>query len=455
MAVATLFRCLACGRDAPKWTGRCGACGEWNTLAEPTPAARPLVAGVAAVPIRELGGQPHSHLPTGVSELDRVLGGGVTADSVTLLGGAPGIGKSTLLLQASAGLAAQGSRVLYVSGEESCQQVQARAVRLGAAVDRLWLAAVSTLADVVAHVEATEPDVLVVDSVQVIHATDAAGSPGSPAQVRECAQRLVRLAKDRHLAVVLVGHVTKDGGLAGPRVLEHLVDTVLAFEGDRHHALRLLRAVKHRYGSTAVLGLFAMTERGLDPVADPSRLFLADRLRGVAGSVVVPVVEGGRPLLVEVQALVESTKLPAPRRTATGLDGARMTLLLAVLARHGRINLADQDAYATAVGGVRVTEPGADLALALALASARLDRALPPDLVVCGEVGLTGEVRQVVDSVRRLDEAARLGFRHALVPRSSPEPPPGLELIRVRTLAEALRACRLGSTEPGSGDHGR
>ncbi len=454
MPTATVHRCTDCLATAPQWAGRCPACGAWNSLEEidRAAAAAPGRGGgaraPAATPIGDVGADEHPFLATGVGELDRVLGGGLTADSVTLVGGAPGVGKSTLLLQLSAGLAVQGCRVLYASAEETTAQVRARAARLGAVVGGLWLASATTLDDVMAQLDDVRPDVLVLDSVQTVHVADATGVPGSPGQVRECAQRLVRVAKERGIATLLVGHVTKDGGLAGPRVLEHLVDTVLSFEGDRHHALRLLRATKHRFGPTAQLGLFEMTGEGLVGVADPSRLFLADRRPGVAGSAVVPVVEGARPLLIEVQALLIDSGLPTPRRVTQGLDASRLTLMLAVLDRRCGLALSGRDAYATAAGGVRVSEPGADLGLALALASGGADQPLPADMVACGEVGLGGEVRQVAELSRRLHEAGRLGFRHAVVPRSAPDPPPGLELVRVRTLTEALTVCGLTGPSP-------
>jgi DNA repair protein RadA/Sms len=376
--------------------------------------------------------------PTGVEELDRVLGGGLVPGSVTLVGGEPGIGKSTLLLQAAASMAATGARCLLVSAEESGQQVRLRAERMGAVGAELWLVAETSLPAVVAAVDEVKPDVLVVDSIQTVFDPDVGSAPGSVSQVRECAARLVALAKARGLATVLVGHVTKEGTLAGPRVLEHVVDTVLSFEGERHHSLRLLRAVKHRFGATGELGLFEMAGTGLVGVPDAGALFLADRRAGVPGSVVVPAMEGQRPLLVEVQGLISPTDLPMPRRSAQGLDGGRLALVLAVLAERAGMTFGKADVYASAVGGVRVTEPAADLPVALALASARTGVPLPPDLVACGEVGLGGELRQVASPGRRLAEAGRLGFRRAMVPPSAPEVAAGLLILRPATLAEAL-----------------
>jgi DNA repair protein RadA/Sms len=362
---------------------------------------------------------------------------------VTLVGGEPGIGKSTLLLQALGALAATGARGLLVSAEESKQQVRLRAERLGTLDPRILLLSETSLPDIVAAVEATSPDYLVIDSIQTVFDPELGSAPGSVAQVRECAHQLVQLAKQRAMATVLVGHVTKEGALAGPRVLEHVVDTVLSFEGDRHHALRMLRAAKHRFGSTEELGLFEMTEQGLDGVPDPSGLFLGDRTTNVPGSVVVPAMEGHRPLLVEVQALIAPTSLPMPRRSAQGLDQGRLSLLLAVLERRVGLTFSGADVYVSAVGGVRINEPGADLAVALALASAMTGTALPPKLVACGEIGLGGELRQVGHTSRRLGEAARLGFDEAIVPGSAPDAPAGLRLHRVTSLAEAIEAAHL------------
>jgi DNA repair protein RadA/Sms len=428
------------------WAGRCTGCDEWNTLVEErtAPAVRSLGAPAApARPIAEVADQDAAPMPTGVPELDRVLGGGLVPGSVTLVGGEPGIGKSTLLLQTAASMAGLGRPTLYLTAEESAPQVRGRAQRLGALADQLWLAAATALPDVLAHLDAVQPSLLVVDSIQTVHDPDLASAPGAVGQVRECAQRLVTEARARGVAVVLVGHVTKDGGLAGPRVLEHLVDTVLSFEGDRHHALRLLRAVKHRFGGTAELGVFEMSDAGLLGVDDPSALFLADRRAGEAGSVVVPVLDGGRPLLVEVQALLAPTTIPTPRRQGQGVESNRLGMLLAVLAQRAGVSAANLDVWVTVAGGVRATEPAADLGVALAVVSAITDVPIPGDLVVCGEVGLAGELRQVGRLDRRLAEAARLGFKRVLVPTSAPEPPAGCQAIRARGLREAIAAAGL------------
>src|SRR4051812_3653359 len=355
----TAYRCRECGATAPRWEGRCHACGDWNTLVEES--ARPKTRHVTVsrpVSVADVPLAAGISRPTGIDELDRVLGGGLVPGSVTLLGGEPGVGKSTLLLQALTSLAGAGARCLLVCGEESAAQVRLRAERLGAIVPNLWLVADPEVQGVVAHVQELEPDILAVDSVQTLLDVDLPSSPGSVTQVTECTHRLVRLAKDRDMAAVLVGHVTKDGALAGPRVLEHAVDTVLSFDGDRHHALRLLRATKHRFGATGEIGLFEMNGAGLETVADPAALLLADRQRGVAGCVVAPLLEGERPLLVEVQGL--TSRLPddsnvTPVRSAQGLDQKRIALLLAVLDRHAGVKLLKSHVYASAVGGVRIT----------------------------------------------------------------------------------------------------
>ena len=410
----------------------------------PDPDIAALVAatsGATAMPIAEIDtllGGPQS---TGVGELDRVLGGGLVPGAVTLLGGEPGIGKSTLLLQLAA---TWPTRTLYVSGEESAQQVRLRAERLGAVGPNLWLLAETSLPHILASLDTVQPHLVIIDSIQSVADPDLGSAPGSVVQVRGCTHRLVAEAKGRGIPMVLVGHVTKDGGLAGPRVLEHIVDTVLSFEGDRHHALRLLRAVKHRFGSTNELGVFEMVERGLVGVPDASSLFLTDRRTGVAGSAVTPTLEGHRPLLVEVQALTNKvTSGVPPRRSAQGLDPGRLALLLAVLERRVRLPMGQHEVFASAVGGVRLTEPGSDLPMCLAIVSALADHPLPPDVISFGEVGLAGELRQVAHAARRLAEAARLGFTRAIVPANSANGVEGISLVRAATLNEALSAVGL------------
>ena len=443
----TVFRCAECGASAPKWAGRCASCGAWNSLHEELEVPLGSVAGGGAVrpseaarPISEVSLNEWTARSTGDAEVDRVLGGGLGPGSVTVLGGEPGIGKSTLLLQVLASMANGGARSLLVSGEESLQQVRLRAERLGALPKDLWLAATTMLPEVLGHLDDVEPSIVVIDSIQTMVDPQLSSAPGSVTQVRECAHALVRVAKQRGIAVILVGHVTKEGSLAGPRVLEHIVDTVLSFEGDRYHAMRLLRAVKHRFGATGELGLFEMAEEGLVGVADPSTRFLGDRRGGVAGSVVTCAMEGARPLLVETQALVTESNMNMPRRSAQGVDGGRLALLLAVLDQHARIRLGACDVFASAAGGVRLNEPAADLAVALAIASASASTAIDATTIAVGEIGLGGEVRSVAHLARRLQEAARLGFTTAIVPASVGDAPSGLRLIKVTDIASAVRA---------------
>ena len=446
----TVHRCIECGAASPKWAGRCGGCGEWNTLVEgsdPPPGATGDVEvprSGTPMPLSEVVDDSANVRPTGVAEFDRVLGGGLVAGSVTLVGGEPGIGKSTLLLQVAAAVARRGRRALYMSGEESVGQIRSRAKRIDSMHDNIWLVSETVLPHLLGQFDQVRPDVVVIDSVQTLHDPRLSSAPGSVTQVKECAHALAREAKSRNLALLLVGHITKDGSLAGPRLLEHVVDTVLSFEGDRHHELRLLRATKHRYGPTAEVGVMQMSEAGLVVVDDPSALFLADRVPGISGSAVVPTVDGSRPLLVEVQALVARSKLANPRRSAQGLDSGRLALLLAVLERRLGLELSRDDVYALAVGGSRVVDPGADAGLALAVASSFTGRALAEDLVVVGEVGLGGELRHVSHMDRRLGEAARRGFSRAIVPRTAP-PVVGLDLLRAPTLAAAISLADVGS----------
>ena len=446
-----VYRCTECAGSHPKWSGRCITCGAWNSLVEDVEgpeeplvslaAGMSLVAPGEAKPITEVDGSIGQPQPTTIPELDRVLGGGIVPGSVTLLGGEPGIGKSTLLMQL---LAAWPARTLYVTAEESAQQVRLRAERLGALNENVWLLPEMNLHNIFKAIASVQPNLIVIDSIQTIADPELSSPPGSVVQVRGCAHRLVQEAKRSNIPVVLVGHVTKEGGLAGPRVLEHVVDTVLSFEGERHNALRLLRASKHRFGPTSELGLFEMTDAGMVGVPDASQLFLADRRTGVPGSVVVPTIEGQRPLLVELQALTNSVSGGAPpRRSAQGVDSGRLALLLAVLERRARISLAGHEVYASVVGGVKLAEPGADLGLCLALVSAVVNKPLPADLVVIGEVGLAGEVRQVAQVGRRLAEAARLGFTRAIVPASASAKVDGIRVEGAATLTEALSLAQL------------
>ena len=445
-------QCEACGVEQPKWLGRCPDCGEWGSVVEQPPpytgadrTGRGGVVTASPMALADVDPLGAPLRPTGVPELDRVLGGGLVAGSVTLLAGEPGIGKSTLLLQALALLAGRGSRCLLVCAEESVEQVRLRADRLGTPPPGLLIVAETSLPVVLAIAESLAPDLIAVDSIQTVYDPDAPGAAGSVTQVRDCAQRLVRHAKEQGIATVLVGHVTKDGAIAGPRVLEHVVDTVLSFEGDRDHGVRTLRALKHRFGPTDELGVFEMTGEGLLGVPDASGMLLTERRGDTPGSVVAAAIEGARPLLVEVQALVTKSNAPIPRRGAQALDGGRLALLIAVLQERAGIDLAGFDVYANVAGGVRVSEPGIDLAVAMAVASARTDHAVPADTVLVGEVGLGGELRQVAQVARRLNEAARLGFARAIVPASTPDVA-GIELLRAGDLIDAFGA--LEAREP-------
>lgn len=457
-----VHRCEACGATQPRWTGRCPACGEWGSLREEVAQrARAGIAGMVgmaglatragfdpsagppvAVALSDIDAEGHPPMPTGLAEVDRVLAGGLLPGSSTLLGGEPGTGKSTLLLQVLASMASSGRRCLLVAAEEAAHQVRRRASRLGAdaAGAGVLVVEATDLAAVEVALTDVAPDVVVVDSVQAVSDPDVASAAGSPAQVRSCAQRLVALAKGTGSALVLVGHVTKDGSLAGPRALEHLVDTVLTFEGDRYSALRALRSVKHRFGPTGETGLFEMGEAGLGEVSDPSNLFLGDRKAGVPGSAVTVPVEGHRALLVEVQALV-GRPAQVPRRYVTGLDAGRVGFLAAVLDRWGGVPVGDYDVYVSVAGGARACEPAADLAICLALASCLSRVAVPSGVVAIGEVGLGGEVRRVSATAKRLVEASRLGFTRAIVPaKGAPGAAAGLEARPVETLYEALSA---------------
>ncbi|WP_135467868.1 DNA repair protein RadA [Crenalkalicoccus roseus] len=449
----TRFVCQECGAAHPKWQGRCDACGAWNTLSEEAPAPRPAVraGGGRRVAFVGLAGEsaPPPRIPTGIAELDRVLGGGLVPASAVLVGGDPGIGKSTILLQAAARIAEAlspgGRRVLYVSGEEAVEQVRLRALRLGLAGAPLGLAAATALRDIAASLEEERDAALVViDSIQTLWLDALDSAPGTVAQVRACAAELIRLAKSRGFAVVLVGHVTKEGTLAGPRVLEHMVDATLYFEGDRGHQFRILRAVKNRFGATDEIGVFEMTEQGLVEVANPSALFLAERRGNVSGAAVFAGIEGTRPVLVEVQALLAPSAGGAPRRSVVGWDSGRLSMLLAVLEARCGLSLGANDVYLNIAGGLRIAEPAADLAVAAALVSAATDRPTEADTVYFGEVGLSGEVRQVAQAEARLREAQKLGFAAAVLPprlaragRAVP-PPEGIRLSEIGHIADLV-----------------
>ncbi len=434
------YVCQACGYESARWLGRCPGCGAWGTLESTVGAVQAEVA--VATPVAQVPEGSQQRLCSGIAEFDRVLGGGIVPGALVLLGGDPGVGKSTLLLQLAAAVA-RGVRVLYVSGEESAAQIKGRARRLGAMPEGLWVAAAWDVGEIERLCGQHEPGLLIVDSVQTMRAADCPLAPGSPVQLREVTAALTALARSRHLPTLMIGHVTKAGLLAGPRLLEHMVDVVLLFEGERFSPFRLLRSLKNRFGSTQELGVFQMAEGGLREVANPSELLLAERARGVSGSVVTVTLEGSRPLLCEVQALLAGPAFGTPRRTAHGIDAARLALLLAVLERRCGLRCNTLDAYVKVAGGVRLEEPAADLACALALASAYRDRSVPPEVAVCGEIGLGGEVRGVARLEDRVAEAGRLGFRRLVVPvaGSLRHPPGSLELRRVSTLAAALDAA--------------
>ncbi len=445
----TVFVCGKCGYESPRWMGKCPGCGAWNTLVEQAPQqAAPVKAnkqrpgtGADAMRLDEIPEDASERASTGIEELDRVLGGGVVAGSLMLVGGDPGIGKSTLLLQASEHLAQSGARVLYISGEESARQVKMRAKRLGVSSKNLMVLSENAMDSAERRWEEIAPDYMIVDSIQTMYRPDMASAPGSVSQVRECASLLMRMAKTTGCAVFLVGHVTKEGAIAGPRILEHMVDVVLYFEGDRQHEYRILRAVKNRFGSVNELGLFEMRETGMVPVKNPSELLLSTRARNVPGSCVHCAIEGSRPMLVDVQALALQTAYGTPRRTTNGFDAGRLALLLAVMEKRAGISLFNQDVYVNVAGGLELSEPAADLSLCAAVASSVKDTCIPADWAVIGEVGLAGEIRAVSQAERRLAECARLGFKTCVIPNENARhlhAPEGMRVYGVETVAEAM-----------------
>lgn len=443
------FRCADCGTEVPKWVGRCPECQAWGTIEErgsATPVTK-VAAGAPNSPARaitDIAASETALNPTGVAELDRVLGGGIVPGAVVLLAGEPGVGKSTLLLEVVHRWALGGGTALYVTGEESAGQVRLRAERTGALDDRMFLAAESELSAALGHVDQVQPSLVIVDSVQTIASAEIDGVPGGVTQVRAVTGALVTLAKERGIPVLLVGHVTKEGSIAGPRVLEHLVDAVLQFEGDRHSTLRLLRGVKNRFGAADEVGCFELVSDGIAGVTDPSGLFVSRHTETVPGTAITVVVEGKRPMLAEVQALVSRSTLANPRRAVSGLDSARVSMVQAVTEKRCRIRLGESDVFTATVGGMKVREPSADLAVALAIASAAKDVALPAGLIALGEVGLAGEIRRVPGIGRRLAEAARLGFKKALVPQEcADDVPRGIKAIPVASMGEVMTAVEM------------
>ena len=444
----TVFFCTACGNESPKWAGRCSACGAWNTMQEhiEKPAApgraKSAPVGMSRTPkkLSQVDSGDEIRFLTGMGELDRVLGGGAVVGSLVLVGGAPGIGKSTLLLQICANIC-KNRRVLYVSGEESERQLKLRAERLGVKSEELFILSETRMSEVLAAVETVKPDILIADSIQTLYNEGNESSPGSVSQVKDCTMSLMTVSKQEGLTVFVVGHINKDGAIAGPKVLEHMVDCVLLFEGDQHSSYRLLRAAKNRFGSTNEIGVFEMIDSGLIEVPNPSKMLLQGRPENAPGSCVACVMEGSRPVLAEIQALVTKTSFNVPRRAADGFDFNRAVLMMAVAEKRGGLNLGNFDAYINVVGGLRLDEPAADLPLILAVASVYRDRPIPATLAAIGEVGLTGEVRAVNHLSQRLQEVARLGFTQCVIPRygsDKAEIPEGLEVFRVRNIREAI-----------------
>ncbi len=452
MKQRTMFYCTECGNETPKWAGRCPACGSWNTVVERPPetvkgkgrGGTRIISVPRACPVTELGESEEIRFSTGMSELNRVLGGGAVKGSLVLVGGAPGIGKSTLMLQIC-GRLCEFSKVLYVSGEESQHQLKLRARRLHVESEQLLVLSETGLEEMIQAVSAEKPDILIVDSIQTLF-NDALDSPaGSISQVKDCTMALMRLAKGENITVFVIGHVNKEGSIAGPKVLEHMVDCVLYFEGDRHTSFRILRAAKNRFGATNEIGVFEMGDGGLKEVENPSQMLLSGRPEDAPGTCVTCVMEGARPVLAEIQALVVTSSANNPRRTSNGFDYNRAAMLLAVLEKRGGLKLSACDAYLNIIGGLQLDEPAADLAAIVALASSYLDKPVPGDLTAIGEVGLTGELRSVSQLSQRISEVRRLGFSRCVLPvHRGLVPPPGLELLPVRNIGEAIRAALRG-----------
>lgn len=449
MKAKSFFVCSECGYRSPRWIGKCPMCNEWNTFVEEVEKAAPKQTKVvsresAAVPYTELTAPTYMRSTTGLSELDRVLGGGLVSGSVVLISGEPGIGKSTLLMQISDALGREadgvGRRIMYVSGEESQGQLKMRADRLGVKGDGLFILTETDVDRVLEQVDSVRPDILIVDSVQTMYRPDTTSTPGSITQVRECTLSFIAKAKSEGLSTILVGHVNKDGNIAGPKVLEHMVDAVLYFEGERRQQYRIIRAIKNRYGSTNEIGVFQMTDRGLDQVPNPSEMLLAGRPKSIPGNCAVCTIEGTRPIIAEIQALVTPTVFPAPRRTSNGIDYNRLCLILAVLEKRLGLRFSQHDVYLNVIGGLTIDEPAADLAIAMALVSSLTDRVVPDDLIVIGELGLAGECRAVSEIDHRIKEASRLGFTQAVVPENNrtEKIPSGISVSAIRGVYQAL-----------------
>ncbi|WP_053217641.1 DNA repair protein RadA [Virgibacillus senegalensis] len=453
----TKYVCQECGYETPKWMGKCPGCHNWNTFVEEVEASSSssrhtfqTQPGTKSKPekITAIHSEEEPRVTTKMPEFNRVLGGGIVPGSLVLIGGDPGIGKSTLLLQVSSQLARKQMNVLYISGEESARQTKLRADRLGVTSDNLYVLAETNLLDISNQIEQLNPSFVVIDSIQTIYREEVTSAPGSVSQVRECTSELMRIAKSKGIPIFIVGHVTKEGSIAGPRLLEHMVDAVLYFEGERHHTFRILRGVKNRFGSTNEMGIFEMKEEGLREVKNPSEIFLEERSQGAAGSTVVASMEGSRPVLVEIQALISPTSFGNPRRMATGIDHNRVPLLMAVLEKRVGLMLQNQDAYVKVAGGVKLDEPAIDLAVAVSIASSFRDQVSRPDDVLIGEVGLTGEVRRVARIDQRVQEAAKLGFQRAIIPAKNLDgwsTPNNIEIIGVNTVQEALKVTLGGN----------
>jgi len=446
----TIYTCSLCGYQSPKWLGKCPDCDQWNSFYEEVKTGpsrysslNPETSNSCPTPINEIILNTDDRILTDIKELDRVLGGGLVQGAVVLIGGDPGIGKSTLALQAITKLAFKKKNVLYISGEESLKQLRMRAERLGNLPGNLFILAETSLEKIIQEIKNIKPQIIIIDSVQTVYTSELESAPGSVSQIRETCAKLINLSKETDTSTFLIGHVTKEGAIAGPRVLEHMVDTVLYFEGDRGHSYRILRAVKNRFGSTDEIGVFEMGQSGLSEVKNPSELFISERPYNSSGSVIVPSIEGTRPILVEIQALVTPTSLSMPRRTAIGLDSNRASILIAIIEKKLGITMYNQDVFLNVAGGVRLNEPGIDMGVITAIVSSKLDQPVPSDTVICGEVGLTGEVRSISQTALRINEAERLGFTKCILPKNSiknTQKGHNIKIQGVETISEAMES---------------